>query len=487
MDILFVTPEVAPYSKVGGLADISGALPKALRGLGHRVTVFSPLHHCVDPSKHSLARRLTKLVVPMGERRFECALYDGRTAAGVDLLFLGEPTLFDRPGIYDDPSTRRRYEDDALRWAVFARAALELARTREGGFDVLHAHDWPSALAPVYLRHRYAGDPRLARLGTVVSIHNLVHQGRFPRTTMPELDLDGSLFTLEGLELFGDVSFLKGGLVYGDRLTTASPTYAREIVREEAGLGLEGVLRQRGSALVGILNGIDQSIWNPATDPSLVSRYDAESPGAKGRCKADLQRRLGLPVEPRLPLLGTVSRLAWEKGLDVLAKALERLLRADVQVAVLGKGEPAQEAAFRKLADQWRDRMVYVNEVPEPLAHQLYAGADLFVMPSRFEPCGLAQMYAQRYGTPPIVHATGGLIDTVVDCDAHLETGTGFVFQDETPTDLVAAMRRALAAYAQPELFAKLVRRVMKLDHGWDRSARRYETVYKQVLKEAVA
>lgn len=477
MEIVFVSSEVVPFSKVGGLADVSAALPKALRALGHKVTVVSLLYGSIDTS--GLARRLTKVKVPLAGETVALDVYEARLPSGVTVVLLGGPRVTDRQGVYGEHG--EAYADNHLRFGMLCRGAIEWMRAQPRLPDVVHVHDWSTALLPVMLDHLKEEDPRLAAVKTVFTIHNLAHQGIFPLETLEEVGLPRAYGSVKELEFYGACSWLKGGILHATKLTTVSNTYAREIVTAEGGARMDGVLRSRGE-LLGILNGVDPAVWNPSTDPSLVARYDAEGLANKARCKTDLQQRLNLPVNPDVPVFGMVARMESQKGVDLLVDCAPTLLRQHVQVVVQGSGSPALMEAVTALAREMPDKVAYRSDFDDALAHRIYAGSDFFLVPSRFEPCGLAQMYAMRYGTVPVVRATGGLRDTVVDCDPELTTGTGFLFDEATGDALYAAVARALSAYARRGAFAKLVRRTMRGDWSWDRSARRYQSVYQAML-----
>ncbi len=482
MDITFVTTELAPFVKVGGLADVSAALPKALRGLGHSVTLVMPRFPALEQQGLLLARRLTPLRFTLGERAIEATVLDGRLATQVDLVVVDVPGLFDRPGVYGEKG--EDYADNALRFAVLSRAAAELVRQRLASgraTDVVHGNDWPAALVPAYLRALAAETPALAAVRTVLAIHNVAHQGIFPKDVLPVTGLGWDQFRVDGIEFYGGINFLKLGVLTADGVVTVSPTYAREIQTAERGARLDGVLRQRGEALAGILNGVDYSVWNPATDPALAARYDAEDPGNKARCKGALQKELGLPIDAAAPLLAYVGRMVEQKGTDLATAALPKLLRGtDAQVVFAGDGDPALVAAVETVVSRAGGRAVFARAASEPLVHRIIGGADAVLVPSRWEPCGLVQMYAQRYGAVPIAHATGGLADTIVDCDAKLETGTGFLFDAPSAEALLGAAERAVAARTQPR-WPALVRRAMRLDRGWEGPARRYEQLYRSL------
>jgi starch synthase len=482
MDILFVASELAPMVKVGGLADVVAALSKALRQLGHKVTIALPRYPGVEAGGLMLARRLTPVTLPADAARgipgAEITLYDGRLGSGVELLVLDAPGLFDRPGIYGEGGTD--YTDNDHRFGLFCRAVAEIVRRRaEAGtpFDIVHAHDWPAALVPYLLREGGAAGPGLPT-GTVLTIHNLAHQGLFPREALGYAGLGPEHFAVDRLEFYGKVSFLKAGILAADQLTTVSTSYAREIMTPDLGERLDGVLRLREKDLVGIVNGIDYAVYNPMTDPALVARYDADDPANKGRCKAALLQELGLEIRPDRPLLAAVGRVVPQKGSDLLAAALPKLLKADVAAVVAGAGDPVLVSKLAAAAAKAPERAMYLGAAPDAIVHRLLAAADIVVVPSRYEPCGLVQLYAQRYGAIPVACRTGGLSDTIVDCDAALETGSGFLFDKPTVAALVGGVQRALAAMGSPR-WAALRRRVMRLDLGWDRPARRYAAVYR--------
>ncbi len=482
MEITFVTTELAPFVKVGGLADVSAALPKALRMLGHSVTIVMPRFAALEKHGLLLARRLTPLRFTLGDRAFEVTMLDGRLTSQVDLVVVDAPGLFDRAGVYGERG--EDYPDNALRFAVLSRAAAELVLQRAAGgrqVDVVHCNDWATSLVPSYLRSMAPENPSLAATRTVLTIHNAAHQGVFPKDQLPGLGIGWDAFNVDGIEFYGGINLLKQGLLTANAVTTVSPTYAREIQAPGGGAGLEGVLRARGDALLGIANGIDYAVWNPATDPALVVRYDAEGLATKARSKGALQKELGLPIEADAPLVACVSRMVEQKGIDLIAGVIPRLLRGTpAQVIVAGDGDPQLVAAVEEAVAKSHGRAVFVRAAPEPVVHRIFGGADFVMVPSRYEPCGLVQMYGQRYGALPVAHATGGLVDTIVDCDAKLETGTGFLFQEPTVQALLGATERAIAARSLPQ-YPALVRRAMRLDRGWDRPARRYEQVYRSL------
>jgi starch synthase len=471
LKVAFVASEAAPFSKTGGLADVAGALPAALSALGAEVVVVTPLHRSVrsratEETPHRLRVAVGGAVVEASVRR-----------AG-NVYFLEHDPYFDREGLYGSGSGD--HPDNAARFVFFCRGAMELLR-QLGAPDILHAHDWQAGLVPVYARTLYASE--FPDVKTVFTIHNLAYQGCFWHWDMPLLGLDWSHFTPKGLEFYGRISFLKAGLVWADALTTVSPTYAREIQTPEQGCGMDGLLRERRAALHGILNGADSTEWDPATDRHLPARYSARSLSGKAECKAALQRRAGLAAEPGRPLLGMVVRLTEQKGIDLLVQAVDGIVAEGAQVAVLGSGERRYEDALRAAAARQAGRVSVTLGFDEGLAHLVEAGSDLFLMPSRYEPCGLNQIYSLRYGTVPVVRATGGLADTVED------GVTGFTFGPYSPGALLEAVRRALAAFREAKRWKEIQRAGMARDFGWSSSARRYLELYRSLPggKAAVA
>jgi starch synthase len=476
MEILFVTTELAPFVKVGGLADVSAALPKTLKALGHKVTIVMPRYSAFEEAGLLLARRLTPLSIEMGGKTHEITVFDGRLASQVDLVVLDVPGMFDRAGVYGERG--EDYPDNAMRFALLSRAAAEVVKQRsEGGSpaDLVHLNDWPTALVAKYLKDLGVQTP------TLLTIHNVAHQGIFPKDVLSSIGLAASDFTVGGIEFYGSVNFLKQGIISADAVTTVSPSYAREIQSEAGGCKLDGVLRAK-PRVTGIVNGVDYGVWNPATDSSIVARYDAEDATNKARCKGALQRELGLAVEERAPLIVCVGRIVPQKGSDLVAEVVPRILRgSDAQVVIAGDGDAKLVAKLEAVAEKGHGRAVFLRNAPEAQVHRLFAGADISLVPSRFEPCGLVQLYAQRYGAPPVAHATGGLIDTIVDCDSKLETGTGFLFDEPTADLFYATAQRAIASF-ETDRWAALRRRVMRLDRGWERAGRQYEQTYRTLV-----
>jgi starch synthase len=477
MRVVMLSAEAHPYAKTGGLGDVLAALPRALAGLGVDVTVCIPgYRRALQVAGHATSAGTVYAPVDSRTERGELLEVPGAT---VRTVMLRSDHYFDRDGLYGD--ARGAYSDNAERFAFYCRAALEWLRG-EPPPDVVHVHEWPAALAIAFLRADPDLYPELARARTVVTVHNLAYQGRFPSWDWHLLNLDARYFVPDFLEFHGEMNYLKAGMVFADAITTVSPRYAREIQTPEFGEGLDGVLRARGDRLRGILNGIDDAEWNPAADPHLPAHYDRDDPSGKARCKAALQTELGL-TQTDAPLLGVVSRLAEQKGIDLLAAALPRLLaETDVQLAALGSGDARYEQRLRELAQGSPARVAVRIGFSEPLAHRIEAGADVFLMPSRFEPCGLNQLYSLRYGTVPVVHATGGLDDTVVEFDPATHSGTGFKFSPYSVDEFVGALGRALHARRDRTTWARLVASGMAQDFSWTRAATEYRRLYEDLV-----
>lgn len=479
MKVLFATSEAAPLVKTGGLADVSGALPVALRRQEVDVRILLPGYGSVLGWVEGRAQ--VAAVLDLGP--FPAArLLASEMPSGVPLFVLDCPELYARTGGPYQQANGEDWPDNDVRFGLLSRVAACLSHASsplEWRPDVLHCNDWQTGLAPSFLAFMPG-----ARARTVMTIHNLAYQGIFPPATLPRVGLPWESFKVDGVEFYGNLSFLKAGLFHADRLTTVSPTYASEIQHEPLGFGLQGLLSWRARDLVGILNGIDTDVWDPARDEWIPRRYKSATLARKSDNKRALQERMGLDASSSTPLLGVVSRFTYQKGLDVLLAAAERMVKLPVQLAVLGSGDAPLETGFRELAQRHSGTIAVQVGFDEALSHLIEAGADLFVMPSRYEPSGLNQMYSQRYGTPVIARATGGLIDTVVECTPEAlvaGTATGFLFEEATPEALHAAVQRAVAVYHDRRVWRKLQRHGMDRDYSWDASARRYAQLYRSV------
>ncbi|HAK94409.1 MAG TPA: glycogen synthase GlgA [Planctomycetes bacterium] len=473
--VLFCASEMTPFAKTGGLADVAGALPPALKRIGVDVHCVLPLYGVIDRNACGIAPAGKGFTVKLdiGQENFTLHRADRE---GVPVHLLECDHLFDRGGLYGEKSCD--YPDNCRRFALFSLACLELADYLGLDPDIVHVHDWQTALIPVYMRTR-----RRSRARSLLTIHNLAFQGIFPPGEYHWTGLDWSLFDWQKLEYYGKVNFLKGGIVYADAVSTVSPAYAREIRRTESGCGLEGVLVEKGDRLCGILNGIDPRDWDPATDVHLPARFSAGDLAGKQACRALLMKEAGLAPTPH-PLLGTVGRLTEQKGLDILLPALATLLGEGCPFVILGTGDAAYEAELRKLARLFPGRLGLFLAFDNRLAHLIEAGCDMFVMPSRFEPCGLNQFYSMRYGAVPIVRATGGLADSVAPwTPGDPRAGTGFAFSEYTPAALLAACREAIAVFADKDAWLALMRNGMQQDVGWSRSAENYRALYRSLVE----
>jgi starch synthase len=477
--ILYVAAEVAPYAKTGGLADVAGALPEALRRLGHDVRVVMPRHRGVEAATGALRVAVPRVAVPIGDRTVEGALLEGRLGRGVPIYFVAHDGYYDRPALYGEI-------DDCERYVFFCRSVLAALPALGWMPQVIHANDWQAGLIPVYLETLYRDTPAYAEVASVFTVHNLAYQGIFWHYDLPMTGLGWDLFTPAGLEFYGHLSLLKGGLVFGDLLTTVSPTYAREIQTPAFGERLEGVLRERSADLVGILNGLDVEAWNPATDPDIAKRFDRDDPAGKAACTAALRDEVGLP-DPggRTPLVGVVSRLAEQKGIDLVAGSVPALRAGGGQLVVLGTGEEPLERLLGELARAHPEAVAVRLGFDDRLARRIYAGADMFLMPSRYEPCGLGQLIALRYGTVPIARRTGGLTDTVRPWDPLAGEGTGFLFDELSAAGCSAALASAFAVHADAVAWRRLVANAMAADFSWDASAEAYVTCYRRAIKKA--
>lgn len=481
--ILFVASEVEPFAKTGGLADVAGALPKALEALGHDVRVFLPRYRGVERAGGALRTVVPRLPVPIGSRSVEGAVLEGRMGRGIPVYFLAQDHYYDRPTLYTTPEGD--YADNCERFTFFCRGVLTALPGLGWTPQIIHTHDWQTGLIPVYLETIYRDVPAFHGMATVFTIHNLAYQGIFWHHDLPMTGLGWDLFTPAGIEFYGDLSFLKGGLVFADRLAAVSPTYAREIQTPEYGERLDGVLRGRGEDLVGILNGLDYEAWNPATDPEIAKRFGRDDPEGKAVCRAALREEMGLVAPKRpTPICAVVSRLADQKGLDLVADAAPPIIAAGAQFVLLGSGEARYERAFSELARAHPGAVAVKIGYDAGQARRIYAGADLLLMPSRYEPCGLGQLIALRYGTIPIVRRTGGLADTVREWSPASGHGTGFLFDAYSSEACRAAVARAIAAYAHPS-WPRLVGNAMAEDFSWEASAAAYVTCYRKALKKA--
>ncbi len=489
LNILFVSSEVDPFAKTGGLADVASALPKTLAELGHDVRVVLPRYGSIDERKFKLhnIQRLSNIQVSVGLTTELANIQNSSlnsSSPKVPAYLLQNERYFGRPELYVDSRTKTDFPDNDERFIFFSRGTLEMLRRLGWQPDIIHCNDWQSGMVVTYLKTLYKDDPLLGNVKSVFTIHNMAYQGKFPKQTFEKTGLPPSLFTPEGIEFYGEVNFLKGGLIFADVITTVSEKYAEEISSSaEFGYGMEGILRSRQADLFGILNGIDYSIWNPEIDPLIPANYSAKDLGPKLQNKKALQEKFGLRLSEDIPLLGVISRLADQKGFDLLGTITPELMKLDIQLVLLGTGEQKYHTLFEKLHSRYPQKTGVYLGFNNDLAHLIEAGSDMFLMPSRYEPCGLNQMYSLKYGTVPIVRATGGLDDTIENFDPATMKGTGFKFVPYDAEEFLSTIKRALVIYQDKKTWHALVTNGMAKDHSWTASAKKYVTLYRNLLK----
>jgi starch synthase len=483
MKIAMISSEIAPFAKTGGLADVVETLSVALARRGHQLSLIMPAYRSVLEADFVLQQSGLKLFAPVSNRQVEFSVLESTWEENVSIYFVRADQYYNRDLLYG--TAAGDYVDNAERYVFFSRAALEVLRRQP--VDIVHAHDWQAAFSIVALSAQRERYPELAPARTVFTIHNLGFQGIFWGPDWHLLNLDRSLFNPRQLEFFGNINLLKGAIVFADKITTVSSNYAKEIMTPEQGFGLEGVLRDRAEDVIGILNGVDYSRWNPETDPFIAKRYGEKRLAGKRACKQALQRQLGLPADSQKPLFGMISRLTPQKGFDLIETLFEQLIARDIQLALLGSGDPHYEEFFTQAAGRYPANVAARVGFDEPLAHQIEAGADIFLMPSLYEPCGLNQMFSLKYGTIPLVRAVGGLKDTVEDYDDAEGTGTGFIFNEYHPQALLQAIDRSLRALQNRGAWTALCLRAMRMDFSWDRSADAYSAVYRALAPSGAA
>ncbi len=482
MRVLVASSEIVPFAKTGGLADVTGALPKALRRIGVEADCILPLYRQVDRNRFPMSPVPPVLRVPLGHRDEAGTVEETDAGGGVRAYLVRNDRYFDREFLYGTKDGD--YVDNCERFTFFCRAVMEwIARTGRR-YDILHCNDWQTALLPAYVRTLYAEEAAFRETGTVFTVHNLGYQGLFWNHDLPMTGLGWDLFTPQGVEYYGKLNLMKAGLVFADVLSTVSATYSREIQTAEYGHGLEGVLYERRGDLYGILNGVDYDDWDPATDRLIAANYSRDDLSGKKACRDALLSEFGLSGPESAPVLGIVGRLTPQKGLDLVEQIGDRLASRNLRAVILGTGERRCEEAMEALARLYPDRIAVRLAFDNRLAHRIEAGADMFLMPSRYEPCGLNQIYSLRYGTVPVVRDTGGLADTVVDADQDAASGTGFKFSSYDAGELLDALDRALNAFADAKRWGAIVRRGMEKDFSWDASAREYAALYEKAARK---
>lgn len=479
---LFLSSEVTPFAKTGGLADVAGSLPVALKRIGIEVRLVMPFYRVIKEGGFKNQILINDLEIPFGDRILKADIFETFLAEDIPVYLVEREDMFDRPNLYGN--SKVDYYDNLERFSFFSHAALKTSQAIGFKPDVIHCHDWQTGLVPALLKGSYKSSDSLSNAATVFTIHNMGYQGTFTSEKLSVTGLSGpQYFHPGGLEYWGNISLLKAGIIYSDAITTVSPTYANQIMTHEQGLGMEGILLNRNKSLHGILNGIDYNEWNPANDSNITACYSRRAISGKTKCKESLIREMAL--DPSLndkPLIGMISRLDKQKGLDILIPILKDLLKLDAGLVILGSGDEEIESALMKAADKHPDRFGVYTGFNNPLAHRIVAGADIFLVPSRYEPCGLTQMYALKYGTVPVVRATGGLSDTIEQFDEKTMSGNGFKFVTYDSKALLTAVKKAVDLYKDKKTWKKLMSICMKYDFSWDRSAKSYLDVYRSII-----
>jgi starch synthase len=480
MRVLFASPEVFPFAKTGGLADVAGALPKALQKLGIDVRIIMPKYKGIEEKGFPITYTGQQISCPISQRLIAAEIAETRYN-GLIVYLIDKDEYYYRDNLY--ATQDGDYIDNAERFTFFSKAILQAVKATGFIPDCIHCNDWQSALVPVFLKTHHAQDPTLSKIATLLTIHNLGYQGLFWHLDWHLLNIGWEYFTADSLEYYGKINFLKGGIVFTDVLNTVSKKYSEEIQTPEFGLGLDGILRTRKEDLYGIVNGIDYDDWSPQKDPYLPTRYGPDTVEQKKACKAELQKALGLPLDDARPVISSISRLTDQKGFDLIADGFDRLVSLGVQYVLLGTGERKYHELFVRLAERYNDALYVKIAYDNALAHLMEAGSDMFLMPSRYEPCGLNQIYSLKYGTVPIVRAVGGLDDTIEDELEHPESRTGFKFSDYTVDAMIGAIERAIEVYRDPGEWALLVKRCMDQDFSWEKSAQEYTMLYQRAVQ----
>jgi starch synthase len=489
LKICYVSSEVVPFAKTGGLADVAGALPIALKELGQDIRLMMANYKSINERKFVLREviRLKEVHVTLGE---ETKIVDGKTAflpnSKVHVYFLHIPEYFDRKELYTDPITGKDFEDNAERFAFFSRSVLETLKLLYWQPDIIHCNEWQTALIPFYLKTLYKDDEFFKNTRTVFTIHNLAYQGVFPKEKAKKIDVPAEYVKAGGaFELYGNLNLLKGGLIFSDMLTTVSEKYAQEIMTDkEYGYGFEKLLAKEKKEIYGILNGVDYDNWDPETDNIIPQSYNAETVKKKRANKQTLCKQNNLKFDEKIPVIGIISRLADQKGFDLIAEAAEELMKMDLQMVILGTGDPKYHQLLEKLAKKYPEKLAVNLRFDNKLAHLIEAGSDMFLMPSRYEPCGLNQMYSLKYGTVPIVRETGGLADTITNYDKKTGEGNGFTFKAYKSKEMVDAIKRAVKTYQDQESWIKIQRTGMAADYSWEQSAKKYMELYEKVMQK---
>ena len=493
MKILFVSPEIVPFAKTGGLADVAGTLSKALRQLGHEVNLVMPLYKMANRPKFKLKKAIKNIEVKMGENVLNASVYVATLPdTNISVYFIANDNFFNRDELYQINGVD--FEDNAERFAFFNLTVLEMLKTINWVPDIIHVHDWQTAYIPIYLKTIYKDDSFFKETKTLYTIHNMGYQGVFPKEKIKAIGLDWDLFTPESLEYWDKINISKGGIIYSDLISTVSPTYSREIQTEEYGCGLDGLLRTRKDDVFGIVNGIDCKLWDPSTDKKIARNYSIIDIKGKKNNKIGLLRKYQLKYNQKTPLIGMVSRLDKQKGFDLLAEAIDSILSGTgtdsacprVYFILLGTGDSEYHKFFEEVKEKYKEKVGIALGYDAELAQKIYAASDMFLMPSHYEPCGLSQLISLKYGTIPIVRATGGLQDTIIDINQDPVRGNGFVFREYSSKELLDAVNRALEYFNDQRAWEALMTRCMSLDYSWEKSAVKYVELYEKAIKERV-
>lgn len=482
MNIVFASSEMAPFAKTGGLADVCGSLPLALADSGMSVKVFLPKYKGIDSARYALTEVISSLSIVLGEEVFNGKVYSCEYHKNVEVFFIEQKSFFERDSLYG--TAEGDYPDNAKRFIFFQKSVLEALRLMDSAPDVIHCHDWQTALIPVYVKTRATSAAFCDTVKTVFTIHNLAYQGVFSKETFDLTGLPEHVFSSDGLEFYGKCNFMKAGILYSDRITTVSKRYAEEIQMTDFGCGLEGVIKSRRNALTGILNGVNVEEWDSTTEKNITVNFAAAELDKKYINKGVLQKENGLPVDRETPLFGMVCRLVDQKGLDILNDILPDLMKLDLQLVILGTGDSRYHATFKRYAGDFPKKLSVNILFDDQMAKRIYAGSDVFLMPSQFEPCGLGQLIAYRFSTVPLVRQTGGLADTVIDFNKVTGTGTGFVFSEYTGIALLEAIKKAVAYYKEKKIWKTMVENGTRLDFSWKKSAEQYVHVYEEIQKK---
>ena len=479
LKILLVSTEVYPFAKTGGLGDVSGALPPALKKLGHDIRVIMPQYPCTAKAGQEI--KPLKIDLKLSGFNEKGALFKSELAGEVPVYLINHNGYFNRKHLYGEPGTD--YPDSVERYSFFSQAVLEAVKCLDFKPDIIHCNDWHTGLIPVYLKSLYRKDPWFSQTKTFFSVHNLGYQGNFPHSHLKVTGLDDSLFTEEGIEFYDQISFLKGGLMFSDTLSTVSPTYSQEIQTPDLGFGMQGILQKRSDCLHGILNGIDETVWNPKIDPLISANYGSKSLSKKKQCREDLIRTFSLRLNKKTPILCMITRLSQQKGIDLIIEAREILDKMDIALVILGTGSDEYESFFKLWSRGRPGNIATEMKFDESLGHRILAGSDMLLMPSLYEPCGLTQMYALKYGTVPIVRSVGGLKDSIQEFSDKTGKGTGFKFKTPQVKFFLKSLKKALTCFHRTQAWKKLMLNGMAKDNSWEFAAKKYSRLYQKTLR----